>query len=177
MTNIPDQLDLEGGKAKSLGEKLAIASANDAGLSATWSDCRDDVKAEFERIALAFAASLSHDETATAVIADLEARLRASEAECETLKRLLRAANSAAMAEIERADAAEALATSQAEEIKALKADLTVIRNASQTSERIFGGSMSEVTRVFQNITRVARMHLSRTQAGEARPDAGSEEQ
>lgn len=64
---------------KSLGEKLAIASANDAGLSATWDDCRADVKDEFERIALAFAASLSHDETASIVIASLRTRAEASE--------------------------------------------------------------------------------------------------
>ena len=68
-------------EAKSLGEKLAIASANDAGLSAAWGTCRDDVKAEFERIALAFAASLTHDESANATITALRASLEEAEAE------------------------------------------------------------------------------------------------
>lgn len=73
-------------KAKSLGEKLAVASANDAGLSATWADCREDVKAEFERIALAFAASLTHDETASAVIAALTARAEKAEQQADKFR-------------------------------------------------------------------------------------------
>ena len=72
------ELDLKALKeAKSLGEKLAIASAND--LSAAWDTCREDVKAEFERIALAFAASLTHDETANATITALRASLEEAE--------------------------------------------------------------------------------------------------
>lgn len=69
---------------------------------------------------------------------------------------------------------AEARATTAEAEVERLRADLTVIQKASQTSERIFGGSMSEVTRVFQNITRVAGMHLSRTRPSGG--DAGGEQ-
>jgi len=39
---------------------------------------------------------------------------------------------------------------------------LNVIARASERSEKLFGGSMSEVTRVFENITRVARAAIAR---------------
>ena len=44
-----------------------------------------------------------------------------------------------------------------------LEGALVVISNASERSEAMFGGEMSDVTRVFQHITRVARTALSRT--------------
>lgn len=41
---------------------------------------------------------------------------------------------------------------------------LSVIANASERSETMFGGKMSEVTRVFEHITRVSRQALSSSQ-------------
>ena len=64
--------------AKSLGEKLFEAFANDG-----WASRSADNQAMYERYALAFAASLSHDETANAVIADLRQRLHAAEERAE----------------------------------------------------------------------------------------------
>lgn len=43
---------------------------------------------------------------------------------------------------------------------------LTVIANASERSETMFGGKMSEITRVFQNITRVSRSALTSIREG-----------
>ncbi len=45
---------------------------------------------------------------------------------------------------------------------------LRVIANASERSETAFGGKMSDVTRVFEHITRVARAALAKyaTQQG-----------
>lgn len=52
-------------EAKSLGEKLCEASGP---FSQCWKALTDASRAEYEKVALAFVASLSHDETATAVI-------------------------------------------------------------------------------------------------------------
>lgn len=52
---------------KSLGEKLCEASGP---FSQCWKALTDASRAEYERVALTFATSLSHDETASAVIAD-----------------------------------------------------------------------------------------------------------
>lgn len=41
---------------------------------------------------------------------------------------------------------------------------LNVIANASQRSETMFGGKMSEVTRVFENITRVSRAAIAKSE-------------
>lgn len=41
---------------------------------------------------------------------------------------------------------------------------LSVIANASERSETMFGGKMSEVTQVFQHITRISRQALSSSQ-------------
>jgi hypothetical protein len=65
---------------KSLGEKLSDALDAGAGLSGRiWPALADHRQAELERAGLAFAASLSHDETATATIAALTARAVAAE--------------------------------------------------------------------------------------------------
>lgn len=55
-----------------------------------------------------------------------------------------------------------AVARAAAAEARAdrLAKDLTVIANASERSETMFGGKMSDVTRVFQHISRVARAAL-----------------
>lgn len=44
---------------------------------------------------------------------------------------------------------------------------LNVIARASERSETMFGGKMSDVTRVFQNISRVARQALQSVGGGE----------
>ena len=59
--------------SKSLGEKLNDAIDGYWGAAPTWADLADDGRTEMERTALAFAASLSHDETATATIEALKA--------------------------------------------------------------------------------------------------------
>lgn len=69
--------------AKSLGEKLHAADMEHEhpGSIRPWIDLSDEGRAVWERIALAFAASLTHDETANAVTLSLISALRASEAE------------------------------------------------------------------------------------------------
>lgn len=64
--------------AKSLGEKLfdAMVEGDDGYL---WSSVKPKQKATYERRALAFAASLTHDETANAVTLSLISALRASQ--------------------------------------------------------------------------------------------------
>lgn len=71
---------------KSLGEKLFEAIAEAYGRDVEWKVQPASEQWEYEISALAFAARLSHDETASAVIADLEIRLQAAEAEVERLK-------------------------------------------------------------------------------------------
>jgi hypothetical protein len=98
--------------AKSLGEKLHAADMEHEhpGSTRPWIDLSDEGRAVWERIALAFAASLTHDETANAVTLSLISALRASEAERERLnKAVLAEAASAIRAEV-RATTAEALA-------------------------------------------------------------------
>lgn len=57
-------------KAKSLGEKLCDTFAGEPSEDTRpWSEITDSAKIIWERLAVAFAASLSHDETASAVIA------------------------------------------------------------------------------------------------------------
>lgn len=75
MTTTPE------GRAKSLGEKLFEAvMANTPGEDrTTWVMVSPDVQSHFEGTALTFAASLTHDKTANAVIASLTARAEASE--------------------------------------------------------------------------------------------------
>lgn len=50
------------------------------------------------------------------------------------------------------------------DKLKTAEGALTVIGNASERSERMFGGSLSDVTLVFENITRVSRQALSSIQ-------------
>lgn len=59
--------------SKSLGEKLFDAMLGVAGETELWAGIGAKEQAQTERIALAFAASLSHDETATATIEALKA--------------------------------------------------------------------------------------------------------
>lgn len=75
-------------KAKSLGEKLsdAIRYRRETLKPRFWNHTSDTHKTDFEQVALAFAASLSHDETASVVIAaqaeeiaDLKSELRETE--------------------------------------------------------------------------------------------------
>ena len=54
--------------SKSLGEKLFDAAMKTSRDTAKWSEINTTDQAECEKTALAFAASLSHDETATATI-------------------------------------------------------------------------------------------------------------
>lgn len=57
--------------SKSLGEKLFDAMLGVAGETELWAGIGAKEQAQTERIALAFCASLSHDETATATIEGL----------------------------------------------------------------------------------------------------------
>lgn len=57
----------------------------------------------------------------------------------------------------------------QAARIAELEANLAVIGKAAERSQRLFGGSMSEVTKVFEHIARVARLP-----AGAVKPAAPS---
>lgn len=61
-------------KAKSLGEKLFDAFGNEG-----WANRSADNQAMYEAYALAFAASLTHDETANATITALRASLEGAE--------------------------------------------------------------------------------------------------
>lgn len=68
-----------------------------------------------------------------------------------------------------RADALEtvlAALRSPDPEVDRLKSTMLVIANASEKSETMFGGKMSDVTRVFQHISRVARAALSSNSGG-----------
>lgn len=58
--------------SKSLGEKLHDAARTVWTFRKEWNDDCTDSRAEHERVALAFCASLSHDETATATIEALK---------------------------------------------------------------------------------------------------------
>lgn len=71
---------------KSLGEKLYEAT-HGPGL---WADLVAASQSYYEKVALAFAASLSHDETANAVITDLRQRLQAAEERAEKAEAALR---------------------------------------------------------------------------------------
>jgi len=75
-----DQATVEG---KSLGEKLADAVWTRQAILVLgmWSMLPDDARTDYERVGLTFAASLSHDETATATIASLRSALTAAEEE------------------------------------------------------------------------------------------------
>lgn len=80
--------------AKSLGEKLFDARrAVEMTAIPRWSDLMDHEQEAHEKAALAFAASLSHDETANAVITDLRQCLQAAEERAEkvagAVKRIL----------------------------------------------------------------------------------------
>lgn len=73
---------------KSLGEKLWSALGlftGDGAYKPSWDQVEGGVRADWERVALRFAASLSHDETATAVITDLLQRLQAAKEREEKL--------------------------------------------------------------------------------------------
>ncbi|MDR7232777.1 hypothetical protein J2X45_003887 [Caulobacter sp. BE264] len=71
--------------AKSLGEKLYEALASAMGDGIPWSALTVEEINLSEKAAIAFAASLSHDETANAVITDLRQRLQAADERAETL--------------------------------------------------------------------------------------------
>jgi hypothetical protein len=77
---------------KSLGEKLFDANATLTGTGFRWRDLHATTQTDHEKVGLHFAASLSHDETATAVIADLEGKLQAAETEVERLHGLVEVA-------------------------------------------------------------------------------------
>lgn len=70
---------------KSLGEKLHDAQSRGVD-GPSWSDYSQSERAWTEKVALAFAASLSHDETANAVITDLRQRLQAAEERAEKVE-------------------------------------------------------------------------------------------
>lgn len=70
---------------KSLGEKLYEALTSTIGDGISWSALTVEEITLYEKAALTFAASLSHDETANAVITDLRARLQAAEERAERL--------------------------------------------------------------------------------------------
>lgn len=63
---------------KSLGEKLHDAQSRGVD-GPSWFDYSPSERAWTEKVAVVFAASLSHDETASAVITDLLSRLQAAE--------------------------------------------------------------------------------------------------
>lgn len=69
--------------AKSLGEKLCAATRPFPGC---WDALTDESRTAYQQTALRFAASLSHDETATAVIADLKATVSRLTEENERLR-------------------------------------------------------------------------------------------
>lgn len=71
---------------KSLGEKVMDAVVTVSGEYHVWANLSDDLKTRFERTGIAICASLSHDETATAVIADLNAKLSQLTEENERLR-------------------------------------------------------------------------------------------
>lgn len=71
---------------KSLGEKLFAAMTSVAGEDVSRSVLSAKEQAQAEQMALAFAASLSHDETANAVITDLRQRLQAAEERAEKVE-------------------------------------------------------------------------------------------
>lgn len=73
---------------KSLGEKLHSAVRNYFSERDEWERLTAGEQIDFENIALAFAASLSHDETANAVITDLRQRLQAAEERAHHFKGL-----------------------------------------------------------------------------------------
>lgn len=80
MTLTPDQLSAldaaaDAATGKSLGEKLYEATYNSE-CRFPWSDLNGVRQDDFERTAIAFAASLSHDETASATIKALVAEVR-----------------------------------------------------------------------------------------------------
>lgn len=68
---------------KSLGEKLCEAITP---VMKCWPALTDASRSGYEQAALHFAASLSHDETANAVIADLRQRLQAAEERAEKVE-------------------------------------------------------------------------------------------
>lgn len=76
MTKEPNPLSLEELKAKSLGEKLCEATRPFPGC---WESLTEESRCIYEQTALRFAASLTHDETASAVIASLRAALEEAE--------------------------------------------------------------------------------------------------
>lgn len=55
-------------------------------------------------------------------------------------------------------------ATPPAPDLEGVRAALSVIAAASRRSETMFGGKMSEITRVFENITRVSEQALATLQ-------------
>lgn len=76
---VPMELDRKALKeAESLGEKLFAATMANTDLKdrCEWADLHEWHKTSFEKTALAFAASLTHDETATAAIQAAEQRER-----------------------------------------------------------------------------------------------------
>ncbi|CAN7304234.1 hypothetical protein LJR164_001589 [Phenylobacterium sp. LjRoot164] len=64
--------------------------------------------------------------------------------------------------EVERAERSQARAEKAEASLVELAGALNVVANASARSETMFGGRMSEVTRVFENITRVSRTAFRR---------------
>lgn len=104
-------------RGKSLGEKLYAALSRRGTFTGPWSRQSADVQTHYESAGLAFAASLTHDETASAVSADLENGPRASEAECERVRLLLSMSEALDAQQSERARTAEALVTGLRQEL------------------------------------------------------------
>lgn len=151
--------------AKSLGEKLYEANDN----AWPWISASDSLKVDYEKIALAFAASLTHDETANAVTLSLTSALRASEAERERLAAGDHLTDSVTHAH-QRATTAEALAKEQAETIGELMGALERIANvgAVETPHGWVGKPPEIALREAKGIARYA---ISRT-----RPSGGDAE-
>lgn len=75
----------------------------------------------------------------------------------ETIADLQYRLNSAEFGDTEQKAAIAALTA----EVEEMRKSWTIIHAASQRSERLFGGRMSEVTRVFESITLIASRHLT----------------
>ncbi|MDR7232255.1 hypothetical protein J2X45_003361 [Caulobacter sp. BE264] len=78
------------GTAKSLGEKLLEALVIARAETTTWFALSDAERTICEQAGVAFAASISHDETANAVITDLRERLQATEVRAQKVEAALK---------------------------------------------------------------------------------------
>lgn len=155
---------------KSLGEKVMDAVVTVSGEYHVWANLSDDLKTRFERTGIAICASLSHDETATAVIADLKAtvsrlteeneRLREAHADADRQWGLASAAHQRAD---ERATKAEA---ERGEALETLKPFAAVSANAKGSDDACWCGQDGAVIR-YRDLRRAAALLARSAQGGE----------